>query len=85
MHNYDCVAPDNAERLYYLGEAIKQLGECNVCYFVRNLECSNGCLIERMVCDVDPHLIDIVLESNTDDHIVLMDGLWLNVNTGMMI
>lgn len=50
VHNYDCVASENTSRLWYLGEAIKQLGECDVCYFVEGWRNSNGCLIEFNIC-----------------------------------
>ena len=81
VHNYDCVAPEGAGRLWYLGEAIKQLGECDVCYFVKHWECSEGCLIEREICKV--YLIDILIESDTRDGVILKGGLWWNINTGM--
>jgi hypothetical protein len=71
IHNYDCVAPANAERLWYLGEAIKQLGECDTCYFVRRWELYSGCLIERDVCNA--YRIDIIDEVDEVDDVVIMD------------
>lgn len=50
IHNYDYKAPENAERLWYLGEAIKQLGECDICWFVDGWRKSNGCTIEYCIC-----------------------------------
>ena len=44
--------PENAtERLYYLGEAIKKLGECDVCYFVGDWWNYSGCAVEHEVCN----------------------------------
>ena len=54
IHNYDCeyLGMGTPSRLWYLGEAIKQLGECDVCYFVKGWDSSNGCLAERKVCEL---------------------------------
>lgn len=60
IHNYDCVAPENAGRLWYLGEAIKQLGKCDICYFVDGWAESNGCRIEHEICDL--YEVDIFYE-----------------------
>ena len=53
VHNYDCPRPEDvvaAGKLYYLGEAIKQLGTCDLCYFVQGWESHKGCRIEMEVC-----------------------------------
>lgn len=38
------------ERLYCLGESIKKLGECDMCYFVKNWGQYHGCYVEWEVC-----------------------------------
>lgn len=49
--NFNCITPiGESRRLYCLGEAIKRLGECDVCYFVRGWEKYKGCRVEREVC-----------------------------------
>jgi len=50
VSNLYCEAPVDADRLYYLGEAIKKLGTCDACYFVKGWDNSKGCLIEATVC-----------------------------------
>ena len=52
VDNYDCVAPENVGRLWYLGEAIKKLDGCEVCYFVKGWEKHKGCLVEMEVCKI---------------------------------
>ena len=84
VHNYDCVAPEGSGRLYYLGEAIKQLGECDVCYFVRNWEHSDGCVVERHICGL--YSIDTIVESDRKDGVVkLGNGFWWDIKRGMII
>lgn len=51
VHNLDCVAPEGADRLWYLGEAIKKLGTCDVAYFIKGWDKYRGCRIEKAVCD----------------------------------
>ena len=62
IHNYDCVRPADCENnhLWYLGEAIKQLGECDVCYFCKGWENHRGCLVEFEVCKL--YDIEIIFE-----------------------
>ena len=50
IHNYDCVGPENAGRLWYLGEAIKKLGDCDACYFIDGWQKHKGCVAEREIC-----------------------------------
>ena len=52
IDNYSCKAPSNASRLWYLGEAIKKLGECKLCYFVKGWEKHKGCVIEMEICNL---------------------------------
>lgn len=59
-HNYDCKFPDGGERLYCLGEAIKKLGDCDACYFVKDWEKHKGCLVEYLVCKL--YGIEIIVE-----------------------
>lgn len=61
IHNNNCVAPDGAGRLYYLGEAIKKLDGCDACYFVKGWQNHKGCLIEYEVCKL--YGIEIVEEA----------------------
>lgn len=43
--------PDNAGRLWHLGESIKILDSCNAVYFVPNYWMkAKGCWIERFIC-----------------------------------
>lgn len=84
VHNYDCVAPEGAERLWYLGEAIKQLGDCDVCYFVRNWMLSDGCLVERYICGL--YSINTIVESDDRDGVVkLGNGIWWDIKRGMIV
>lgn len=50
VDNWDCQGPDDAGRLWYLGEAIKKLGDCDVCYFVKNWQKHKGCKAEYEIC-----------------------------------
>ena len=50
VDNWNVKGPDNCERLWYLSEAIKKLGECDACYFVKGWVNYNGCCIENWVC-----------------------------------
>lgn len=50
IDNWDCRGPVNAGRLYYLGEAIKKLGDCDICYFVKGWQNHKGCVAEYEVC-----------------------------------
>lgn len=52
VHNYECVAPDDAGQLYYLGEAIKKLGDCDACYFCKGWQNHKGCLAEMEICKI---------------------------------
>lgn len=53
-HNYDCEEPDDPDeyvgRLYYLGEAIKKLGNCDICYFAKGWQNYKGCKAEYEIC-----------------------------------
>ena len=40
-------APDNAGRLWYLGQAISDLARCDLVIFARGWENSKGCCVER--------------------------------------
>lgn len=53
--------PDGAIRLYYLGEAIKKLGDCDACYFVKGWKNYKGCIVENTVCQL--YGIEIIEES----------------------
>jgi hypothetical protein len=64
VHNYDCPRPVIPSRLHYLGEAIKALGKCDACYFVKGWINHKGCVIEKTVCDL--YKIHAFLESIED-------------------
>lgn len=49
VSTYERIAPDNAPKLYYLGEAIKDLGETDVVVFCSGWEDARGCIIERAI------------------------------------
>jgi hypothetical protein len=60
--NFDCVPPAGSnQRLWCLGEAIKKLGECDICYFVKGWQKHKGCVIEHNICEL--YGIKIVEES----------------------
>lgn len=52
VNNWNCKGPDNAGRLYYLGEAIKKLGDCDACYFCKGWQNHKGCLAEMEICKI---------------------------------
>lgn len=41
--------PEDSERLYCLGEAIKKLGECDMALFHPEWQKCNGCCVEMLV------------------------------------
>lgn len=51
IHNYDCKPSDDIEvsGLWYLGQAIEEMGKCNVIFFVKGYDQYNGCLVEEFV------------------------------------
>ena len=61
VHNWDCVGPEGACRLWYLGEAIKKLGDCDACYFVKGWQNHKGCIAEMGICKL--YGIEIIEES----------------------
>ena len=60
VDNWGCQGPDNAGRLWYLGEAIKKLGDCDICYFVKGWQHHKGCIAEMAICEL--YGIEIVEE-----------------------
>ena len=50
VDNWCCEGPEYAGRLWYLGEAIKKLGDCDICYFVKGWQNHKGCRAEMEVC-----------------------------------
>lgn len=62
IDNWSTVGPDNCNRLWYLGEAIKKLGGCEICYFVKGWRKHKGCVAEYEICKIYQY-IDIVEES----------------------
>lgn len=49
VHNADCDGPENVGRLYYLGEAIKQMDRCDAIYFADGWKDHKGCRVEYQV------------------------------------
>ena len=49
VHNYNCPQPtgNKSSKTYYLGEAIKLLGECDVCIFAKVWKKYASCAIEH--------------------------------------
>lgn len=78
VHNYDCVAPEGSGRLWYLGEAIKQLGDCYACYFCNGWRNSKGCCIEWYVCRL--YGMYIHEEEFMDFDFDALDSRYLNVD-----
>ncbi len=52
VDNLDCSTPVGGSRLWCLGEAIKKLGECDTCFFVKGWEKYKGCLVEMDICNL---------------------------------
>lgn len=52
IDNWNCEGPEDAGRLWYLGEAIKKLGDCDVCCFVNDWQKYKGCRVEYDVCRI---------------------------------
>lgn len=50
IDNWSCQGPEDAGRLWYLGEAIKKLGDCDICYFVKGWQNHKGCRAEMEIC-----------------------------------
>lgn len=61
IDNWNCQGPDDAGRLWYLGEAIKKLGDCGICYFVKGWQNHKGCVAEYEICKI--YGIEIIEES----------------------
>ena len=51
VSTYERIAPEYAPRLYYLGEAIKDLGETDVVVFCDGWENARGCIVEKAAVD----------------------------------
>lgn len=60
IDNFDCQAPEDAGCLWYLGEAIKKLDGCDICYFVKGWEKYRGCQAEMEICKL--YGIEIIKE-----------------------
>jgi hypothetical protein len=50
VDNWSCEGPEDAGRLWYLGEAIKKLGDCDACYFTKGWQKHKGCVAEMEIC-----------------------------------
>ena len=66
VHNYDCVTPKDKEvgRLYYLGNAIVKMDECDLIFFTKGYEQHKGCLIEEYIAKL--YQKDVVYENMCD-------------------
>ena len=45
-------APADASRIWHLGESIKMLEKADMVYFCDDSKDSNGCIIERTICEL---------------------------------
>lgn len=52
VDNWCCDGPEYDGRLWYLGEAIKKLGDCDACYFVKGWQNYKGCRAEMEICKI---------------------------------
>lgn len=48
VSNRHCTAPEGSSRLYYLGEAIKKLDECDAIIFHDDWVNVKGCMVENL-------------------------------------
>ena len=60
VHNLSCSSPEGSSRLWCLGEAIKQLGECDACFFCKGWENYKGCCAEMAICQL--YGIEVITE-----------------------
>lgn len=49
VHNYDIEGPENAGRMWYLGNAIVKMDKCDAIFFTTDYHEHKGCLIEENV------------------------------------
>lgn len=49
VHNYDIKGPENAGRLWYLGNAIIKMDNCDAIAFTEDYYKYRGCLVEEEV------------------------------------
>lgn len=63
VDNFDCgpTPPGYNRSLWCLGEAIKKLSECDICYFVKGWQNHKGCIVEHQICEL--YGIKIIEES----------------------
>lgn len=52
LHNYGCIAPSHAGRLFYLGSAIQRMDGADAVYFCKGWEEAKGCKIEHDICEL---------------------------------
>lgn len=50
VDNFFEHVPGDGGRLWCLGESVKMLGDCDVCYFVKGWRKYSGCQVEMEVC-----------------------------------
>ena len=50
VHNYTTIGPEGCGPLWYLGQAIQKLGDCEACYFCKGWKNHRGCVVEYDVC-----------------------------------
>lgn len=51
IHTFTTEPPEDKRRLACLGESIKVLGECDMCFFCDGYRCHRGCMVEQEVCN----------------------------------
>lgn len=53
-------APENASRLWHLGKSIQQMAEADVVYFIPDNSDSQGCKVEKLICELyGIHILNI--------------------------
>lgn len=51
VDNFDCVRPEgNTQKAYFIGEAIKKLGDCDVLFYMPKARKQPGCQTEIDYC-----------------------------------
>lgn len=52
LHNYGCIAPSGAGKLFYLGSAIQRIDGADAVYFCKGWQEAKGCQVEHYICEL---------------------------------
>lgn len=52
VHTFVTEPPEDKRRLACLGESIKILGECDICYLCTGYHKYSGCMVEKTICEL---------------------------------